>query len=194
MMLLYQLKQTVIEPEQGSAAAGLLHRPRSRLSAWYANPLSRDKAARLQVAAQREMQLRLCAGSRCFQLHVLQFICQFSDQGSVVLEYEKLQAVAQDSFERALLELVYGQLLVCRKRVGAHRHLAGGFALAAGHLASADYFKLLRQHELLTYLPLSETPSVPQELESLLEEAAVIRQLRAAECSPYGQAHLDTVG
>jgi hypothetical protein len=156
--------------------------------------LSRDKAARLQVAAQRELQTRLCAGSPCFQLHVLQFVCQFRDQSNVGLVYEKLLATVQDNFERALLELVYGQLLISRKRADAHQHLAGGFALAVGHLASADYFRLVRQHELLSYLPLSETPSVPQELESLLEEAAVIRLLRAAECRPYGLAHLDTVG
>ena len=109
-------------------------------------------------------------------------------------EYEKIQMVATDAFELALLELVYGQLLMSCKRAGAHQHLADGFELAVDHLASDEYFQLLRQHELLAWLPLSETPSLPQELASLLTEAAVIKQLQEGEGMQCRPAHLDTIG
>jgi hypothetical protein len=125
---------------------------------------------------------------------VLQLVCHFQGRGDVGLEYEKLQAATGDRVERALLELVFGQLLLSRKQAGAHQHLADGFALAVDYLASADYFGLLRQHELLACLPLSETPSVPRDLKSLLAEAGVIKQLQAGECIHYRQAHNDTVG
>jgi len=191
---MYQLKQSVTDAEQGCTAAGLLHGQRPRLFAWYGNPLSRDCTARLEIAAQYELQARLCAGVPCFQIYVLQLVCHFRDQADSWLEYEKIQAAAKDVFECALLELVYGQLLISGKQAGAHRHLLDGFALAANQLASGDYFRLLRQHELLACLPLSETPSSPQDLRSLLAEAAVIKQLQHGEGRQYRSAHLDTVG
>jgi hypothetical protein len=193
-MPMYLSKQSVTESEQVCAAAGLLRGQRPPLAAWYGNPLPRDSATRLQVAAQRELQTRLCTGSPCFQLHVLQLVCQFRDQDGIRLEYEKMQMAAKDVFERALLELVFGQLLISCKKAGAHLHLADGFVLAANYLASADYFTLLRQHELLACLPLSEKPSLPQDLASLLAEAAIIRQLQGGKCIQYSPTHLDTVG
>jgi hypothetical protein len=194
MMSIYQLKQPVSEHGQGRAATALLCVRRPLLSAWYGTPLSRDRVACLQVAAQDELQARLCSGTPCFQLHVLQLVCRFQGQADVGLAYEKLLTAAQDVFEQALLELVYGQLLISCKKAGAHQHLADGFVLAADYLASADYFQLVRQHELLACLPLSEIPSLPQPLESLLAEAAVIKQLQGGTGAQFGRTHLDTLG
>lgn len=194
MMPVHQLKQAVTGTDLGCTAAGLLHGQRPLLSVWYGDPLSRASAARLQAVAQRELQARLCATAPCFQVHVLQLVCQSRAQAGIELAYEKLRPAANDTHDLALLELVYGQLLTSCKKTGASQHLAEGFALAASHLATADYFALLRQHELLACLPLSDTPSLPQDLASLLAEAAVIKQLQAGECQPYRQAHRDTVG
>lgn len=191
---MYQLKQSITDHEPGCTAARLLRGQRPLLAAWYGNPLPFDSVTRLQAAAQRELQTRLCAGAHCFQIHVLQLVCYFQDQVNVRLKYENLQATARDTFEHALLELVYGQLLISCRKAGANRHLADGFALANDYLASADYFILVRQHELLAYLPLSETPSLPQDLASLLAEAVVIKQLQSGECIQYRPTHLDTVG
>ena len=191
----YQLKQSVTDVGQGFAAAGLQYGRRPLLSAWYGQPLSRDTAAKLHVVAQRELQVRLREGAPCFQIHVLQLVCHFRYQVGSVQEYEKMQMVATDVFELALLELVYGQLLISCKQAGAHQHLADGFALAVDYLASDEYFQLLRQHELLGCLPLSETPSLPQDLASLLTEAAVIKQLEEGggmQCCR--STHLDTIG
>ena len=194
MMSWHQLNQAVTAADPGCAAAGLLHGQRPALSVWYGDPLPRTTVARLQVAAQRELQARLCAALPCFQVHVLQLVCHAHDQAGIGLEFEKLRSAANNTFDMALLELVYGQLLTSCKQTGARRHLADGFALAVNYLAANDYFALLRQHELLACLPLSETPSLPQKLASLLTEAAVIKQLQAGECRQYRQAHRDTVG
>jgi len=193
-MPVHQLKQAVTGAAQGCAAAGLLHGQRPLLSVWYADPLPRASVVRLQAAAQRELQARLCAAVPSFQVHVLQLVCHARVQTGIGLEFEKLRSAANDTFDLALLELVYGQLLTSCKQTGARQHLADGFALAANYLATADYFALLRQHELLACLPLADTPSLPQKLASLLTEAAVIKQLQAGECRQYRQAHRDTVG
>lgn len=194
MMSMYQLKQSVSEYGQGCSVTALLRQRQPLLSAWYAAPLSRDRVTRLQVVVQDEQQTRLCNGESCFQLHVLQLVCRFQRQLDVELEYQQLLAAVQDASEQALLELVYGQLLTSCKQTGAHQHLADGFILAADYLSSTDYFQLLRQHELLAWLPLSETASPPQPLASLLAEAAVIKQLRGAADVQFGRAHLDTLG
>lgn len=190
----YQLKQSVTGVGQGFAAGGLLHGQRPLLSVWYGQPLSRERATALHAVAQSELQVRLRKGTPCFQIHLLQLVCHFRHQVGSVQEYEKMQMVATDTFELALLELVYGQLLTSCKQAGAHQHLADGFALAVDYLASDEYFQLLRQHELLGWLPLSETPSLPQELASLLAEAAVIRQLQEGGGMQCTSTHLDTTG
>ena len=194
MMSMCQLKQSVSEPGQGCPVTALLHHRQPLLSAWYAAPLSRDKVTRLQVAVQDELQTRLCNAASCFQLHVVRLVCRFQRQADVELEYQQLLTAVQDASEQALLELVYGQLLTSCKQAGAHQHLADGFVLAADYLSSTDYFQLLRQHELLAWLPLSETPSLPQQLASLLAEAAVIKQLQGGADVQFGRAHLDTLG
>ena len=191
---MYQLKQSVTEPRHGCVAARLLRQKSPLLSAWYANPLSPDTVAGLQAALQRELQARLCSGAPCFQCHVLQLVCHFQEQVDASFEYEELQTAASNMLEQALLELVYGQLLMSCKQTGASKHLADGFTLAAGELASVDYFQLVKQHELLAFLPLSDTPSLPQDLEPLLAEAGVIKQLRDSDCKQYRLPHLDTVG
>jgi hypothetical protein len=193
-MPLYQLKQSLTDADRGCVAAGLLHGQRPSLSAWYGTPLSRVIAARLYAAAQHELQTRLLAGAPCFQIHVLLLVCHFRCQTGTELEYEKLKVVVKGTYERALLELVYGQLLISCKKAGAYQHLADGFALAVDYLTSADYFQLVRQHELLAGLPLSDTPSLPQDLPSLLAEAAVIKQLQEGAGTQYRPTHLDTVG
>ncbi len=194
MMSMCQLKQSVSEPGQGCAVTALLHQHQPLLSAWYAAPLSRDKVTRLQVAVQDELQTRLCNAASCFQLHVVRLVCRFQRQVDVELEYQQLLTAVQDASEQALLELVYGQLLASCKQTGAHQHLADGFALAAEYLSSADYFRLVRQHELLGWLALADAASAPQQLQSLLVEAAVIKQLQGDTGVAVGGAHLDTLG
>ena len=164
------------------------------LAAWYADPLAQGVAEELHASTEQVLQTCLRAGASCFQPRMLQLVCRFWLAESITLEYGQLQVSAACAREQALLELVYGQLLVsCKYRRGP-RHLERGFALAVPQLDTADYFRLVRRHELLGYLCMSDTASLPQALDELLVEAAVIRRLREGTGRHYRCAHLDTVG
>ena len=177
-----------------AAIVRLLGAEPASLAAWYADPLARDVAAELHARTEQALQTCLRTGASCLQLRVLQLVCRFWLAEPITLEYEQSQVSAASAREQALLELVHGQLLVsCKYRRGV-RHLERGFALAVPQLDAADYFRLLRRHELLGYLCLSDTASLPQTLDALLVEAAVIRRLREGTGRHYRCAHLDTVG
>lgn len=193
-MAMYQSKQSVTKSLPTCAVSELLRAQRPQLSTWYATPLTDSQLAQLLSACQQELQTRLCNGGSCFALHVLQLVCRFRQQAGVELAYQQLRTSAQDVSEQALLELVYGQLLTSRKMTGAHRHLADGFSLAAPVLSSTEYFQLVRRHELLGWLALSDVASAPQALAALLAEAAVIKKLQGGAALPRGSAHRDTLG
>ena len=193
-MTICQQKQAVTKPGQNCAVTALLHQQCPQLSEWYATPLTRGQLVYLQSAVQQELQRRLCNGVCCSALHLLQLVCRFHYRFDVELDYQQLLAAVQTVPEQALLELVYGQLLASCKQTGAHQHLADGFALAAEYLSSADYFRLVRQHELLGWLALADSASAPQQLQSLLAESAVIKQLQGDTGVPFGATHRDTLG
>jgi hypothetical protein len=175
-------------------AGGLLKPGWPSLAGWYADPIAAPAARALLDNAERRLRSCLCRGERCFPLHLLRMICHHWLQSDSALDYQQLSALACDDSECALLELVYGQLLISGKRLPARHHLARGFSLAAGYLDTADYFLLLRRHELLDYLPLSGTPATPQDLRSLQKEAAVIRRLQHGERRALENPHCDTLG
>jgi hypothetical protein len=187
------VKQAVLMPETGTAG-DLLKSAESSLTGWYADPIAIAEARALLDRIQRRLRSRLCGGGRCFSLHVLRMICHHWLQSDSALDYQQLSALACDDSERALVELVYGQLLISGKRQPARQHLGRGFSLAARHLDTVDYLLLLRRHDLLEYLPLSESPVVAQDLQSLLKEAAVISRLRGNERRVHKSSHRDTLG
>ena len=172
----------------------LLDRQAASLSGWYADPVSKDTARTLAGIAQSGLRSRLCEGGDCSRLQLLLLACHFWMGGSIGLDYEQLAASTGNGRERALLELVYGQLLISCKYRHALQHLARGFSLAVDHLGTSDYFCLVRQHELLAYLPVSSRPSAPLDLESLLTEARVIKRLQAGKGRRHENTHHDTVG
>jgi hypothetical protein len=175
-------------------AGDLLKSARPSLSGWYADPMDALDARTLLDDAHRRLRSRLCRGGRCFQLHVLRMICHHWLQSDTALDYQQLSVQACDDSERALVELVYGQLLISGKRLPARLHLARGFSLAARLLDTVDYLVLLRRHELLEHLPLSKIPVAAQDLRSLLKEAAVISRLRVNERRVHKSPHRDTLG
>ena len=179
----------------GTGSAGdLLKSARPSLTGWYADPLAAAEAQALLDRTHRRLRSRLCRGGRCFPLQVLRMICHHWLQSDSALDYRQLSVLACDDSERALVELVYGQLLISGKRQPARQHLGRGFSLAARHLDTVDYLLLLRRHDLLEYLPLSESPVVAQDLQSLLKEAAVISRLRGNERRVHKSSHRDTLG
>lgn len=187
------VNQTVMAPGIG-AARELLKPARPALSGWYGDPMTDSSARALLDDTERRLRSRLCHGGRCLPLHVLRMICRYWLRFDIALDYRQLCAIVGDAGDRALVELVYGQLLITGRRLGAREHLARGFSLAARLLGAAEYFALLRRHELLESLPLSETSAGAQRLDSLLRQAAVIRRLREAERQRPGNVHHDTVG
>lgn len=164
------------------------------LSLWYGDPVGRQAAEALAGSACRQLRVRLCEGGPRFQLHVLLLACDFHLGGNIGPGYEQLAATTRSARERALLELVYGQLLVGSKCLHGLQHLGKGFSLAAGYLDTPGYFRLVRRHELLACLPASASPRAPLDLESLLTEARVIRRLQAGAGRSHPDTHHDTVG
>jgi hypothetical protein len=192
-MAMFPVKQAVMMPATG-AAADLLKAARPSLTGWYADPITAPDAQALLDRIQRRLRSRLCRNGRCFPLPVLRLICHHWLQFDSALDYQQLSALVCDDSERALVELVYGQLLISGKRLPARQHLARGFSLAARYLDTVDYLLLLRRHDLLEYLPLSGSPVVAQDLQSLLKEAAVISRLRGNERCVHESSHRDTLG
>jgi len=183
----------VTAPATGVTVRALAERQVS-LAAWYGEPLASGYAEHLYAETEKALMQRLCAGLPVFQLQLIQLLCHYWMELSVALEYLQLTALASGKRDRALLELVYGQLLLSRRRKPALQHLDHGFRLATDYLEATDYFLLVRRHDLLRYLPLSEADAAPQGLHSLLAEAGVIRQLQGAGPSTRSMAHYDTLG
>jgi len=189
----YTANQMVTAPGAIATALGLGEH-RASLAAWYGEPVSPADAVCLYTDTEKALRSRLCAGLPAFQLHVLQLLGHFWMDVSISLEYQQLATSANGQRDRALLEIVYGQLLLSRRQRPALEHLDRGFRLAAGYLDASDYFLLVRRHDLLRHIPLSATQAAPQGLQSLLAEAAVIRQLQGAVRHTCRDTRQDTIG
>ena len=164
------------------------------LSAWYGDPLPVTVAAALVERAGETEQARLRAGMPCFQPQLLALVCRAWLDDDPRRVFERHAVPATTRHERSLLALVQGQRLASSKLVSAMRYLQNGFRLAAPLLDANEYIELLRRHELLEYLPLSDRPQPPQALDALLREAAVVKRLRADERRQHESGHSDTVG
>jgi hypothetical protein len=172
----------------------LLSGQQPSLSGWYGDPLGEIEATALHASAQAALQQCLCGNREAFPLHVLQLACDFWCRADVATHYGSLAAAAVSRRDQALLELVYGQLLMARKMRSATGYLDRGFALAVPWLASAGYFELVRRHELLSCLCLSDRPAPAQGLTELLSEVAVVRRMRDRLRRKSTNEHRDTVG
>jgi hypothetical protein len=158
----------------------------SDLGAWYAEPLAAPAARRLLERARERQQRAYVAGTDGAAWAVQEMIARFWLDQSIESQYRNLLKTAGDEGVRVLAELVYGQLLMSRRLRGADRHLRAAFASAAALLAPADYFAVMKRHQLLGHLALQATPSPPLGLDALLREAAVIRTLKRAHGAGRG--------
>lgn len=161
--------------------------------AWYAAPLPPEAAADLHAQARQAEQRALTSGSQPLAPRLAELVAGFWLGRAVALDYRSLVATLPAE-SQALVELIYGQLLISRKLAGALEHLDRGFVLAVPQLAPGEYFTLLRRHETLRALPLGATASAPQTLADLLTEARVIRRLQPAARRPSVHPHDDTLG
>ena len=168
--------------------------PELPLAGWYAQPMTQAQAEALDRLARECLRRRSVTPPLRCRLQWL--IARFWRGREVAAEVENLLAVADGPRSRALVLLVHGQLLAAVRRQGALARLDAGFALAADLLDPEDYFQVLKRHAALRDLPWHDLPASPQDLATLLREAAVIRRLRGpGEPRPRGTegSHLDTL-
>ena len=165
------------------------------LAAWLADPLAKAEAE--GWLGEIRSRLRGCyeGGQFCFSVRLAEMIVRHWCGGDSGVIYQNLRAVLRPRRDRAQLELCYGQLMIAGKRRGAWRHLDCGFELGANLLEPEEYFVVLRRHDSLRHLPLSESGGAPASLGDLLLEAAVIRRIggRGRGAQLRGSGHRDTV-
>ena len=89
----------------------------------YFYPPGEVEAAALHASARDALQQRLYGNREAYSLHVLQLACDFWRRSDVATHYQSLAVAAGNRREQALLELVYGQLLMARKLHPATGHL-----------------------------------------------------------------------
>jgi hypothetical protein len=164
------------------------------LADWYATPMAPRQVDVLLPVVEHAVQQRLRAGACCFEARLLGLICRWWQQREVQTTCEELRQTAASPHQLALLHLIYGQLLASRKLEPAMEWLASGFRYAAGLVTSAEYFRLLRRHEVLGRLTFGTSPAAAQDLPALLAESAVIERLQRGTRAGYTHGHLDTLG
>jgi hypothetical protein len=172
----------------------LLDDGQASLADWYATPMVHRHADALLLVAEQAIQHRLRTGACSFQAQLLRLVCHWWQHPDVQADYEELRQAAGSPHQFALLHLLYGQLLTSRKLEPAKQQLASGFRHAAALLSSAEYFRLLRRHEVLGMLAFGKTPATAQDLPALLAEAAVIERLQRGKRTAYTSGHHDTMG
>ncbi len=146
------------------------------LARWYGNPLAAAQARALLAAIE---QRRTRSRSRRCRTCLLQtVIARFWLGDDVAADIAHLNALFRTTpHGAALVELIYGQLLMSRRLHGATRHLEQGFHRASRLLTADDYFILLRRHQILARLPLSDVALPPANLATLVTTAAVIARM-----------------
>lgn len=170
--------------------------PRS-LGIWYADPLSHEQARRLlALSEERERRQKRRSGSTlvCKLRHMVAQYWLDRDISDVYLMLKP--TAARSAHGRALLELVYGQLLLSRRQAEGMNHLEQGFRLATRLFAAEDYLQVMNRHRLLHHLPLSDTPAEAEPLEVLLTSARVIERMKQCDNrrSAYQHDPKDTYG
>ncbi|GEM_PF-509727 len=165
------------------------------LGAWFALPLSREEAEALAAAARRAANPRRDAAYATDLPRLAALIAAFWRGGRARDEYRSLRATARAPRMRALVDLVYGQLLISRRLRGAHVHLQAGFHAAVPWLGAAEYFRVLQRHECLGHLVLGDEPAPPACLAELLREARVVRMLAKGRAAAVpADCRMDTIG
>jgi hypothetical protein len=147
------------------------------LQNWYATPLATAQASHMRQQSEHYIQTNM--GGRMLRLpHIALMCARFWLEDFHQHDFELLgHSLTQPRRVRALLWLVYGQLLIATKQSSAFGYLETGLKLADGLMKPQDYFEVYNRHQALRSLRLSPQRAAGQTLESLLTEAAVIDKL-----------------
>ncbi len=148
------------------------------LGRWYADPLTPAQATALLEQARARRTPHGRRNRRCYTCRLQELVARFWLGESTDDEYLQLQRnLRRTAHGLALLELVYGQLLMSRRLSPARQHLDEGFRLANRLFTAVDYLTTLNRHQLLAWLPLSKQASPAATLTSLLTTARVVARL-----------------
>lgn len=147
------------------------------LAGWYGDPLDAGQADQWAKQLQSRSENSRSLVQARFRDRLAELVARYWSWRDAEMSYHSLAAAADDDFERALLELCYGQLLMARKLKVARKHLETGFLLAAHLLSPDEYFHVMKRHQMLAVLPLSDCAAEPSALDVLLKEAGVIDKL-----------------
>lgn len=150
-----------------------------QLSAWYANPLAAAEA-QSHLLDVRD-RLRQAGEVNYLSLRIQEAIARYWLDRDISGDIENLKATCKDDRCRALVLLVYGQLLISRKRQGAMDYLQQGFQQATALFTAAEYLEVMRRHESLKHLVTGERACAGRTLDELLKEAEVIRTLKGRQ-------------
>lgn len=143
------------------------------LSAWYAQPLEFDDAK------NKYDELQLLRKSDSSSPHrIEEIILRYWMSRDIEGDIKNYTATCHSETGQALITMIYGQLLMSQKRIGAMDYLNEGFRLASSFFQGASYFDVMRRHEQLGFIVLSPRPAKAMLLEDLLREAAIIKKLR----------------
>jgi len=145
------------------------------LSAWYAQPLTvEDAKEKLEAIHLSRKQQE----SDLSSLRIEEVIARYWLGREVKGDVENYQASYQEEAHRALITMIYGQLLMSKKREGAMGYLDEGFRLATSHFLGAGYLEVMRRHDQLRHIVLTSRPVPGLSLNELLQEAGVIKKLK----------------
>lgn len=161
-----------------TAIASAMESVRGSLGYWYGDPMSVEEARTLLEHAHAAIQAAYRSGADDLDCRIQLMIARHWLGNAIDSDYRNL--TVSDRRAMALVELVSGHLLMSKKLKGAMNHLDAGFELATELMDASEYFLLRERHRLLAHIPLSERPSAPRDLRTLLTEARVSERLKVA--------------
>ncbi len=144
-----------------------------RLDRWYGDPLSSSEADRLARSVVGNSVNRLTG--QLIRLRLNHYLGE-----SIEGEYRALihAAASRSGRAHALVELLYGQLLISGHQLGAIAPLRRAERLTSRLLAPRRWIALVERHDALSHLPLQPVARRAQPLEELMAEANVIVRLK----------------
>jgi hypothetical protein len=157
--------------------------------------MEREEASQLLQLSQKRKQACLRRGHASIRSNLQLMIGKFWLGESMDKDYLSLQQQTRNTIRgRVLLNLIHGQLLMSKRLSGAMDSLQQGFTEGRLLFTPQDYFLVLKRHQTLAHLPLSNSPLPAESLDSLLNSARVIQLLEQStgKRSVYSSDHKDT--
>lgn len=160
------------------------------LARWYAEPLTHEQAQALLTLSQQREQALLKRHGKSYLSPLLKLIALHWLDKPIEGHYQHLISKRGRSVHVEILKpLLYGQLLISKKKPGATDYLDEAFELARLLLRPEDYFEVVKRHKLLKILPTEGDAGKGDPLEALLKTAGVIERMKQSHATRPGFWH-----